>query len=134
VPPDCPVSQQATTIQHATVDSDSGNSAAQCMTEVRAAKSEGTGLSGAARGQSSNGRLRSEPKRLGDVAAYQTLNSECPVAHQTVRFAHGQQPPQQLWKWLGAINTPQQPHSEPSKLSKHCIQYKRKDFTPRHIK
>jgi hypothetical protein len=45
VPPDYPVSQQATIIQRATVDSDSGNSAAQCAAEVRAAKSEGTGLS-----------------------------------------------------------------------------------------
>jgi hypothetical protein len=39
----------------------SGNSAAQSATEVRAAKLEGTGLSGAARGQSPNGRLGSEP-------------------------------------------------------------------------
>jgi hypothetical protein len=31
-------------IQRATVDSDSVNSAAQCAAEVRAAKSEGTGL------------------------------------------------------------------------------------------
>jgi hypothetical protein len=48
VPPDCPVRQRATAIQRATVDSDSGNSAAQCAAEVRAAKSEGTGLSGVA--------------------------------------------------------------------------------------
>jgi hypothetical protein len=51
-----------------TVDSDSRNSAAQYRAEVRAAESEGhrtvrcdTGLSGAARGQSSKGRLDSEP-------------------------------------------------------------------------
>jgi hypothetical protein len=28
------------------------------------------------------------------------------VAHQSVRCAHRQQPPQRLWKWLGAINIP----------------------------
>jgi hypothetical protein len=45
---DCPVSQRATAIQHATVNFDSGNSVAQCTAEVRAAKSEGTVLSGVA--------------------------------------------------------------------------------------
>jgi hypothetical protein len=35
-------------LPRATVDSDSGNSAAQCAAEVRAAKLEGTGLSGVA--------------------------------------------------------------------------------------
>jgi hypothetical protein len=29
----------------------------------------------------------------------------------SVRCAHRQQPSQRLWKWLGAINTPQPPHS-----------------------
>jgi hypothetical protein len=33
---------------------------------------------------------------------------------------------QRLWKWLGAINTPQPPHSYSSKHSKHPIQYKSK--------
>jgi hypothetical protein len=55
VPPDYPVRQRETTIQHATVDSDNGKSVAQCAAEVRAVKSEGTGLSGAVRGQSPNG-------------------------------------------------------------------------------
>jgi hypothetical protein len=31
-----------------------------------------------------------------------------------------------LWKWLGAINTPQPPLSYPSKCSEHHIQYKSK--------
>jgi hypothetical protein len=44
-----------------TVDCRSTCHSEQCAAEVRAAKSEGTGLSGAARGQSSNGRLSSKP-------------------------------------------------------------------------
>jgi hypothetical protein len=58
--PDCPVSQRATTIctQRSTAKvPDDVNSAAA---EVRTVKSEGTGLSGAARRQSSNDRLRFE--------------------------------------------------------------------------
>jgi hypothetical protein len=42
------VSQRATAIERAMVDSDSRNSELQCATEVRAAKLEGTGLSGVA--------------------------------------------------------------------------------------
>jgi hypothetical protein len=45
----------------AMVDCKSTNEVNSAATEVRAAKSEGTGLSGAARRQSSNGRLCSEP-------------------------------------------------------------------------
>jgi hypothetical protein len=47
VPPDCPVSQRATTIQRATVDSDRSYSEQQCHAEVGAASQRGTGLSGA---------------------------------------------------------------------------------------
>jgi hypothetical protein len=42
---DCPVCQRATTIERATVDSNSRNSELQCAAEVNVAKSEGTGLS-----------------------------------------------------------------------------------------
>jgi hypothetical protein len=45
----------------ATVDCKSTDDVNSAAAEVRAAKSEGTGLSGAARRQSSNGRLRNEP-------------------------------------------------------------------------
>jgi hypothetical protein len=123
-PLDFPVSQQATaicaqqsTLQSATV---SYSSAAK----VRAAKLEGTRLSGTARRQSSNGRLRSEHYRLGDVAGHRTVHSACPVAHRTVRCAHRQQPPQQLPKWFGAINTPQPPQPQASKFSEDNIQYR----------
>jgi hypothetical protein len=43
--PDYPVNQRATTIQHATVDYDSVNIAAQWAADVRAASQRGTGLS-----------------------------------------------------------------------------------------
>jgi hypothetical protein len=109
------------------------NSAATVPRRSQSRKSEGhrtvrygTRLSGAARRQSSNGRSSYEPLRLGDVAAHRTRNSACPVAHRTVLCAHHHQPAQRLWKWLRAINTPQPPHSYPSKHSKHCIQYKSK--------
>jgi hypothetical protein len=61
------------------------------------------------------------------------VHSDCPVAHRTVRWrTRLSDAPiaislhQRLWKWLGAINTPQPPHSYPSKCSEHCIQYKSK--------
>jgi hypothetical protein len=46
---------------HATVDCKSTDEVNNAVAEVRAAKSDGTRLSGAARRQSPNGRLRSEP-------------------------------------------------------------------------
>jgi hypothetical protein len=45
--PDCSVSQRATALQRTTIDSDSRNSAAQYVAEVRAASQRGIGLSGA---------------------------------------------------------------------------------------
>jgi hypothetical protein len=59
-----------------------------------------TGLSGATRRQSSNDLLRPNPN--GWVTW---------LAHQTVRCAHRQQPPQRLFWWLMAINTPNHLHS-----------------------
>jgi hypothetical protein len=50
-----------------------------------------------------------------------TVNSDCPVVHRTVRCAHRQQPLPTARKWLGAINTPQPPHSLASKFSEHPI-------------
>jgi hypothetical protein len=52
------------------------------------------------------------------------VHSDYPVAHQTVRCAHRQQPLPTARKWLGAINTPQPPHSLVSKFSEVHIQYK----------
>jgi hypothetical protein len=48
-------------LTRATIDSDMSYSEQKCRAEVRTGKSEGTGLSGATRGQSPNGRLGSEP-------------------------------------------------------------------------
>jgi hypothetical protein len=52
--PDCPVSQRATVIQRHRSTLQSNTMSYSVVTEARAAKSEGTGLSGAARGQNSN--------------------------------------------------------------------------------
>jgi hypothetical protein len=41
-----------------------------------------------------------------------------------VRCTHRQQPPQQLLWWLRAINTPQPPQLQASKISEHHIEYK----------
>jgi hypothetical protein len=119
--PDYPVSQRSNGYLRATVNSD------RSIVQRRSQRGTGTvwcgtGLSGATGGQSLQRSTCSEPYRLGDVAAHRTRNSACPVAHRTVRCAHRQQPPQRLWKWLGAINTPQPPYSYQSKNSKHLIQ------------
>jgi hypothetical protein len=54
------------------------------------------------------------------------MHSSCPVVHRTVRCAHRQQPLPTARKWLGAINTPQPPHSLASKFSEHPIHCKSK--------
>jgi hypothetical protein len=99
------------------VDSDRSYSEQQCRAEVRAAKSEGTGLSGAARGQSS--KVARAPNPNGWVTWQRTGQHKVPV-----RCAHRQQLPQRLPWWLGAINTPQPPQLQASKFSEDHIQYK----------
>jgi hypothetical protein len=63
--PDCPVclsyEPAGNGYLHATVDCKSTDEVNNAVAEVRAAKSDDTGLSGAAMRQSSNSRLRSEP-------------------------------------------------------------------------
>jgi hypothetical protein len=73
----------------------------------------GTGLSGAPRCQSSNGRNHQNPN--GWVTW---------LAHRTVRCAHRQQPSPTIELVVGAINTPQPPPLQPSKHSLLLIQYK----------
>jgi hypothetical protein len=84
----------------------------------------GTELSGAARGQSPQRSTGLQTLTVGDVAAHRTTYSACPVAHRTVRCAHRQQPPQHLLWWLRAINIPQPPQLQESKISEHHIEYK----------
>jgi hypothetical protein len=74
----------------------------------------------------SNGRLAPNPNGCADMAC----TRQCTVA---VRWRTGLSGApiasslnQQLWKWLGAINTFQPPHSYLSKCSEHHIQYKSK--------
>jgi hypothetical protein len=93
-------------------------------TEVRAQKSEGTGLSGVAPDcpvQQDDKQLQRStapnPNDCADVAR----TGQCTV---TVRCAHHQQPLSTARKWLEAINTPQPPHSLASKYSQHPIHCK----------
>jgi hypothetical protein len=55
---------------------------------------------------------------------HRTVDNGCPVAQRTVRCAYCQQPLSTARKWLGAINTPQPPHSLVPKFSEHPIHYK----------
>jgi hypothetical protein len=111
----------------------------QCIysvaSEVRAGSQRGTGLSGVAPDCPVPQEYKAPMVKFaqnpnGWVTWRRTGQGTVPVrwrtAHRTVRCAHREQPPQRLWKWLGAINTPQPPHSYPSKHSKHLIQYKSK--------
>jgi hypothetical protein len=88
----------------------------QCTVPVRC----GTGMSGATKRQSSNGRNRQNPNRW--VRGWCT--GQCSVAHRTVRCAHRQQPSSTVELVVGAINTPQSPPLQPSKHSTLSIQYK----------
>jgi hypothetical protein len=52
------------------------------------------------------------------------VHSGCPVAHQTVRCAHRQQPRPTATRWLGGYKYPQPPQTLASKCSEYHIQYK----------
>jgi hypothetical protein len=96
------------------------------MADVRAGSQRGTELSGVAPDclvpqEDKAPTVDPAPNPNGWVTWRRTRQGTVPV-----RCAHRQQPPQRLWKWLGAINTPQPPHSYPSMHSKHQIQYKSK--------
>jgi hypothetical protein len=89
--------------------------------------------------------------------AHRTVNSDCPVHHQTVRWPHlselQRSNPNGWVTWLvhrtvrcacrqqssptatlvvGAINTPQPPHFMASKFSANTFNTRALDFTPRH--
>jgi hypothetical protein len=127
VPPDGPVHQRSNDsfTQRSTAKADlQVNSARTVRAEVRAAArgapDSSQYMSGAAldcpvplEDKGSNGRLRQNPN--GWVTW---------LAHRTVWCAHRHQPPQRLFWWLRAINTPQPPPLQPSKHSQQCIQYK----------
>ena len=105
------------------------NSVKQCRAEVRTQKSEVTKLSGVApkypvqqKDKELQRSTAQNPNGCTDVV-HQTVNSDCPVRHRTLRCAHRQQTSPTTRKWLGAINTPQPPHSLASKHSEvfiHC--------------
>jgi hypothetical protein len=89
--------------------------------------------------------------------AHRTVNRDCPVHHQTVRWphmselqwsnpngwvmwlahrtvrcAHRQQPLPTATLVVGAINTPQPPHFKASKFSAITFNTRALDFTPKH--
>jgi hypothetical protein len=60
------------------------------------------------------------------------VNSDCPVAHWTVRYAHRQEPPQRLPWWLRAINTPNHHNSKHPRFVNITFITRALAFTPRH--
>jgi hypothetical protein len=127
----------------------------------------GTGLSGVPVVQrlERNGRLQRKPVKALQCAqsqsrrqkAHWTVNSTCPVrhqtvwwphlselqrsnpngwvtwlAHRTVRCAHRQTASPTTTLVVGAINTPQPPHFKASKFSAIAFNTRALDFTPRH--
>jgi hypothetical protein len=117
-----------------TVDCKSTCHGEQCAAEVRAAKSEGTALSSVALDcpvpqEDKAPTIDSAPNPNGWVTWRHTGQGTMPV-----RCAHRQQPPQRLWKWLGAINIPNHLiHINPS-IPNISFNTRAKDSTPRHIK
>jgi hypothetical protein len=114
------------------------NSAQQCAAEserrVSGAPDNEEELSGAAldcpvpqEDNGANGRLLPNPN--GWVM---WRRSACPVAHQTVRCAHRQQPsPMAIW-WLRAINTPNHHHSKHPRFLSITFITRALAFTPSH--
>jgi hypothetical protein len=84
----------------------------QCIVPVRC----GTGLSGATRRQSSNGRPRPNPNGWVTWLAHRT------VSGAPIDSSH----PQRLFWWLRAINTPKPAPLQPSKHPSLSFQYKSK--------
>jgi hypothetical protein len=89
------------------------NSDEQCARELKAEKSErtrhvwcGTGLSGATTGQGFQRSSRSKPQWTCWRGTHRTVNSGCPVHHQTVQCAYRRQKQLTARKYLEAINTP----------------------------
>jgi hypothetical protein len=100
----------------------------QVRTEVRGAPDSEQCLSGAApdcpvpeEDKGSNSRQRPNPN--GWVTW---------LAHRTVRCAHRQEPPQQLFWWLRAINTPNHLHSNHPSIHHSPFNTRAKCNTPRH--
>jgi hypothetical protein len=113
VPPDCPVSQRSNGSLRANGRLCRATVLNSVAVEVRAQKSEVTGLSGVAPDypvQQDDKRLQRStapnPNNCADVARIGYMHSGCPVVHLTVRCTHRQQPLPTARKWLGAISTP----------------------------
>ena len=132
--PDCPVSQRATAIQRQRSTLQSATVSYSGAAEVRAAKSVGTGLSGVTPDcpvpqEDKAPTVDFAPNPNGWVTWRLTGQRTVPV-----RCAHRQQPPQWLWKWLEAINTPNYLIHNHTSIPNIAFNTRAKDFTPRHFK
>jgi hypothetical protein len=146
--PDCLVCHRTVrctslaTATSATVDSNRHMQTLQCADSARRSQSSRQRrtsseqcLSGATRRQSSNGRLRPNLNSWVTWLVHQTVSggaSDCPVAHRTVRCAYRQQPPQRLFWWLRAINTPNHLHSNHPSIHHSPFNTRAKCNTPRN--
>jgi hypothetical protein len=107
--------------------------------EVRAAGQRGTGLSGVTpdcpvphEDRASNGRPAPSPN---DRTTWRRTG-HCPVAHQTVRCVHRQQPSPTSTIWLVAINTTQLATSSgwsPSNIPSHIVDISKPSQPPLFI-
>jgi hypothetical protein len=89
----------------------------------------GTGLSGATRRQSSNGRNRQNPNGWVTWLAHRTVSggaSDCLMRPSTAAC------PQRLNWWLRAINTPNHLHSNHPNIQHSPFNTRAKCNTPRH--
>jgi hypothetical protein len=102
------------------------------VAEVRAAKSEGTGLFGVAPDypmpqEDKAPTVDRAPNPNDWVTWRRTVQRTVPV-----RCAHRQQPPQRLPWWLGAINTPNHHNFKHPSFLKITFNTRALAFTPRH--
>jgi hypothetical protein len=93
---------------------------ADSLRRSQSSRQRRTGLSGATRRQSSNGRPRLYPN---DWVMW--------LAHRTVRCAHRQQLPQRLFWWLRAINTLNHLHSNHPSIQHIAFNTRAIDSTPK---
>jgi hypothetical protein len=121
VPPGCPVSQRATAIQRATVDSYSVNNVTQYRGRSQSSESEGH--------QTVRCRKRTKPPTVdltldpnGWVMWWRTGLSGAPIAAASQRLP---------W-WLRAINTPNHHNSKHPSFMKFTFNTRALAFTPRH--
>jgi hypothetical protein len=98
---------------------------AEVRVAIRGAPDSVQCMSGATRRQSSNGHLRPNSNGWVTWLAHRTASCGAPDAHR-------QQPPQRLFWWLRAINTPNHLHSNHPSIHHTSFNTRAKCNTPRH--